>query len=214
MKTIVIASRKGGVGKTTLSAHLGVAADSAGDGPVVLIDTDEQASLAQWWDGRASPAPLFAVSTPQALGAKLAELAAAGIRLAIIDTPPQAGTLIRAVMAHADLVLVPTRPSPLDLRAVGATIALAEAEGKPMVFVVNGAINRARITADAAVALSQHGTVAPVTLYNRTALASAMIDGRVAQETEPDGKGATEVAELWQYVSARLRVHARKEART
>lgn len=117
---------------------------------------------------------------------------------------------IRAVIAQADLVLIPTRPSPLDLEAVGATVELAEAAGRRMVFVVNGAANRARITGDAAVALSQHGTVAPVTLYQRTDFASSMIDGRTAQEIDPASKAADEVSRLWAYVST----HLRKDVRT
>ena len=45
MKTIVIASQKGGAGKTTLAAHLAVTAEQEGAGPAVLIDTDPQGSL-------------------------------------------------------------------------------------------------------------------------------------------------------------------------
>ena len=44
----------------------------------------------------------------------------------IIDTPPQATALIRAVVRFADLVLIPTRPSPDDLDAVGRTIDIVE----------------------------------------------------------------------------------------
>lgn len=72
---------------------------------------------------------------------------------------------------------IPTRPSPHDLRAVGSTVELVEAAGKRMVFVINGAAQRAKITGEAAIALSQHGTVAPVTLYQRTDYAASMIDG-------------------------------------
>jgi chromosome partitioning protein len=40
MRTLVIASQKGGVGKTTIAEHLGVMAEAKGAGPVALIDTD------------------------------------------------------------------------------------------------------------------------------------------------------------------------------
>ena len=129
----------------------------------------------------------------------------AGIKLAIIDTPPAVTTMIEQVMAVADLILIPTRPSPHDLRAVGSTVEIAERAGKRMVFVVNGAAQRARITGEAAIALSQHGTVAPVTLYQRTDFASSMIDGRTVQELDPASKSAGEVAELWSYVDKQLR---------
>lgn len=210
MKTLVIASQKGGAGKTTFAANLGVMAESCGDGPVALIDTDPQASLADWWNVRAAPTPAFVPSTVAELGAKLAALRDAGFKLAIIDTPPQATQTIRAVIAHADLVLIPTRPSPLDLRAVGATVALAEAEGKRMVFAINGAANRAKITGEAAIALSQHGTVAPVTLYQLTVFATSMTDGRAAQEIDPECKAAVDTGELWKYVATQLSKEVRK----
>ena len=84
---------------------------------------------------------------------------------------------IQSVISVAELIVVPTRPSPHDLRAVGATVDLCERSGKPLLFVVNAATPKARITGEAAVALSQHGTVAPVTLHQRTDFAASMIDG-------------------------------------
>jgi chromosome partitioning protein len=57
---------------------------------------------------------------------------------------------------------------------------------------------------EAAVALSQHGTVAPVTIYNRTDFAASMIDGRTVMEIEPDGKSAEEIRQLWDYIHLRL----------
>lgn len=74
---------------------------------------------------------------------------------------------IAHVVKRADLVVVPTRPSPHDLRAVGPTVDIADTLNKPLVFVVNSATARARITSETAVALSQHGVVAPVTLHHR-----------------------------------------------
>ena len=205
MKVLALCSQKGGVGKTTLCGHLGVEAEIKGHGPVALIDTDPQGSLASWWNEREAPEPVFAQVQIANLAEHLRLLDEAGIKLAIIDTPPAVTTMIEQVMAVADLILIPTRPSPHDLRAVGSTVEIAERAGKRMVFVVNGAAQRARITGEAAIALSQHGTVAPVTLYQRTDSASSMIDGRTVQELDPASKSAGEVAELWGYVDKQLR---------
>jgi chromosome partitioning protein len=205
VRTLVIASQKGGVGKTTIAGHLGVAAEKSGAGPVALIDCDPQGSLASWWNERADEAPLFASVTIANLVNHLQALDQAGIKLAIIDTPPAVTDMIRAVLQVADLVLIPTRPSPHDLRAVGTTVDLVEAAGKKMIFVINGAAARAKIAGEAAVALSQHGTVAPVTLYQRTDFASSMIDGRTVQEIDPKSRSAEEISTLWKYVSAQLR---------
>jgi chromosome partitioning protein len=205
MRTIVVASQKGGVGKTTIAGHLGVIAEQCGEGPVALIDTDPQGSLAAWWNARAAELPLFAQVDIASLPERLRQLEAAGVQLAIIDTPPAVTEMIREVLKSADLVVIPTRPSPHDLRAVGSTVALVEQAGKRMIFVINGAAPRAKIAGEAAVALSQHGTVAPVILYQRTDFASSMIDGRTVQEIDAKSKSAEEIAELWKYVSTQLR---------
>ncbi len=127
-----------------------------------------------------------------------------GIKLVIIDTPPQATELIASVIAFADLVVIPTQPSPHDLRAVGSTVQLAERSNKPTVFVVNGAAQRARITADAAVALSQHGAVAPVVIHQRTDFRTSMIDGRTVGELDGSSRSAAEISTLWAYILDRL----------
>ena len=120
MKVLVLASQKGGAGKTTIAAHVAVAAELDGAGPVVLIDTDPQGSLSAWWNSREADTPALASATLAELPGKLAALAQAGFKLAVIDTPPAITEAIRDVVKLADLVLIPTRPSPHDLRAVVA----------------------------------------------------------------------------------------------
>src|SRR5919201_1499311 len=108
LRVLAVASLKGGVGKTTLTAHLAVQAERSGAGPVALIDTDPQGSLSAWWNSRESPTPSFA-SVVSALMAHA--------RLILIDTPPAFLPTVQAAVSVSDLVLIPARPSPQDLPA-------------------------------------------------------------------------------------------------
>ncbi|MCK9377397.1 MAG: ParA family protein [Syntrophobacterales bacterium] len=204
MKTIVLASQKGGAGKTTLAAHLAVAAEKAGDGPCVLIDTDPQASLAAWWNVREEELPSFAPATLKELPGKLEALAKAGFVYAFIDTPPAITESIRTVVAQADFVIIPTRPSPHDLRAVGRTVELAADVGRPFAFAVTQAKSNSRLTVQAMAALSEHGVVAGAIVHDRVDYAASMIDGRTVLETGPRGRSAGEVIELWAFVKSRF----------
>jgi chromosome partitioning protein len=204
VRVVVLASQKGGSGKTTLSGHIAVEAERAGDGPVALIDTDPQGSLAKWWNARAAATPAFAHASLDELDGCLEHLKGLGFKLIVIDTPPAVTQTISHVVARADLVVVPTRPSPHDLRAVGPTVDIADSLGKALVFVVNSATPRARITSETAVALSQHGVVAPVTLHHRVDFAASMIDGRTVGDIQPESKSAKEISALWLYMRDRL----------
>ena len=160
MRVLAMASQKGGSGKTTLSGHLAVQAQLAGAGPVCLIDIDPQGSLADWWNEREADMPAFAQTTVARLASDLEVLRQQGFRLAVIDTPPAITMAIQSVIAVAELIVIPTRPSPHDLRAVGATVDLCDRG-----FVSDLGFRGRRIDDEdqrlaGAVALSQHGTVA------------------------------------------------------
>ena len=81
---------------------------------------------------------------------------------------------------------------------------IANRHGKTVLFVVNAATQRARITGEAAVALSQHGTVAPVTIHHRVDFAASMVDGRTVGEVTAYSASAKEIQKLWIYVQGRL----------
>lgn len=200
MHVIALASRKGGAGKTTLASHLAVAAEAAGAGPVALIDTDPQGGLAGWWNARAAETPRWIDPPAGGLPATVTAARAAGYDVLVIDTPPSVAETIAGVIEVCDLVVIPVRPSPNDLRAVGGTIELARRARKRMVFVVSQATQRARITAEAAIALSQYGTVAPVVIHHRVDFAASMTGGATVGELDPDGRSAAEVRALWAYL--------------
>lgn len=214
MYILAVASQKGGSGKTTLTGHLAVEAERQGMGPVAMIDTDPQGSLTDWWNVREAETPLFVNSSVPYLSEDLAKLKEAGIKLVIIDTPPAITTSIQSVVNQVDLVVIPTRPSPHDLRAAGATVDLAERSEKALIFVINAAAPRARLTTEAAIALSQHGAVAPVVIHNRQDFAASMTDGRTVMEITPSSKAniksTGEISALWAYIAERLRSVALK----
>lgn len=204
MQVMSFASQKGGAGKTTLAGHIAVQAERMGKGPVALLDADPQGSLADWWNERAAETPVFVKTSIENLTSDIERLRDLGIELLIIDTPPAITSTIATVIGLSDLVVSPTRPSPHDLRSVVRTVELAESLDKPLLFVVNAAPARARITVNVAVALSQHGTLAPTIVHQRADFASSMIDGRTVMEIPRSSPSAEEITELWEYLDWRL----------
>ena len=71
------------------------------------------------------------------LQSAMQQLEQTGIKLLIIDTPPAITDAISHVISLSDLILVPCRPSPHDLRSVGATADLADRHKKALIFIVN-----------------------------------------------------------------------------
>ena len=214
LQVVALASQKGGAGKTTLAGHLAVQALRTGNGPVALVDTDPQGSIAGWGRARQTDEPVVFAATARQLPGVITRLSEEGYGLLFVDTPPAVTEAISEVVRLSDLVIVPTRPSPHDLRAVGATVDIVEEHERSMVFVVNSATRGARITAEAAVALSQHGTVAPVMIHHRVDYAASMIDGRTVMELSEESRSAKEIVALWEYIAERLdRIRRESQAR-
>jgi chromosome partitioning protein len=161
------------------------------------------AGLGAWWQAREADSPQL-VEAGQGLRPALAAARQAGAKIVIVDTPPAASPQVAEAVTLADLVLIPVQPSPHDLRAVGSTVEMARKAGKAVVFVINRVKPRARLTGEAAIALSQHGTVAPAMLGDRTVYAASAIDGRTPAEIEPAGPAASEATNLWAYIVTRL----------
>ena len=200
MRTIVVTSQKGGSGKTTLALSLAVEIERAGDGPAWLIDTDPQATLSRWHDRRELEHPQRAAVPFDQLAAGLRALEQRGAAYTIIDTPPTITEQSAQLIQLADLVLIPVRPSGADLWAVGETVALVKAAGKPFLFAVCQAKAQARLTAQAVAALSAHGRVAPTFVGDRIPHAEAIGSGYTASEIQPKGPAAEEIRGLWQDV--------------
>jgi chromosome partitioning protein len=209
MKTLVLASQKGGAGKTTLAIHMAILALQEGL-QVVLIDLDPQASATMWWDRRETEDLKLIDGRPENLGDTLAAIKIDGCQLAIIDTPPQVEQNVQTAISFADFTLIPCRPSLLDMQAVGLTIELATKQHKSGAVVLNscpaGRGEREQsITKEARQGVASYGLpVAPVSITQRVAFGHALIDGLAVTEFEPDGKAAKELKELWQWLKSQM----------
>lgn len=211
MQTIVINSQKGGSGKTTLCAHLAVQAERSGDGPVFVIDTDPQGTLSTWHEKREAEAPQRAEVALADIAAGLKQLQQHKAAYCFIDTAPTRTDENVALFRMADLVLVPIRPSPSDLWAAAATVALLKEAGIPFLFVLTQAKANASITGQAAAALSHHGPVAETFIADRVPYAAAMTDGRTAIELTTKGPAALETAALWKNIKSCLHANMQKD---
>ena len=198
MRTIAVAGAKGGVGKTTLAVHLAVVAVQQGR-DVVLVDADPQLSAVRWSERRSSSEPVVLGRAVSQLAAEMERIAGFGADVAIVDTPPRAwvGADNAALVAAklADVVLVPCRPSILDIESTAVSVQrLQAATAAPVVVVLNGCAHRGREADEAAEALGSLGAqVCPARIGQRVVFARSLLDGRAAQEVEPGGKAADDV---------------------
>ena len=195
---ITIAQQKGGAGKTTLAAHLALAWVGQGRN-VGVIDIDPQASLSTWFRHRGGPgrASLDVAGITGWRVAGEVERQARAHDLVLVDSPPHAETEARIAIRSARLVLVPVQPSPMDLWATEATLALAKAERVPVLLVLNRVPPRATLAAEMVRAFRKFGAPLAVTeIGNRVALAAALASGQGVTEAAPKSRAALEILAL------------------
>jgi chromosome partitioning protein len=118
---IVVSNVKGGVGKTTSAVYLAAVAARRGLLPVSLVDADPQGSTAEWYD--ADPFEgVDLLEGPSVRTVTRAMEQAEGV--VVVDTPPGEGTIVRAALARADLVVIPTRAGGVEPNRVVATLEM------------------------------------------------------------------------------------------
>jgi len=206
LKTIAIASQKGGSGKTTLAVHIATKAAQAGYESAV-VDTDPQATAAAWSDWRGDFLPVVVTSPPARLGRTIASAAKNGVDFVVIDTPPHADAAAREAIKAADIVLVPTKPRAFDLAALEPVAELVSYAKKPAFVVLNSVPAGATVlTEEAKDAAKEIGLdICPVQLGDRAAFHRSSAKGETASESEPDGKAAGEIEALWKWLSRELK---------
>jgi chromosome partitioning protein len=197
MKVIGLIASKGGVGKSTIAAHIAVCAARAGK-TVAAIDLDPQRSLAQWGERRKAEDVTVTDARIQELASMIAKAKAQGADLVVVDSAGRNDTVAAQLAALSDVVLVPVRPGIYDLEASASTASmLRNAKAKRAVFVLNACPPVGNRAAESRSALSALLKVCPVQIGNRVDFSDALADGRSVFELAPKSKAASEITALY-----------------
>lgn len=207
MKIIVVANQKGGSGKSTITVHLAAAAEQAGDGPIVISDTDPQGTAADWFNQRKKggvDTPRYSALSLDDLSGRVKALDKAGAAYLFIDTAPSIGAVNADLFELADLILIPLNPTPADLRALVKGLPLVRQSKKPFQFVLTRVRPNLRNNDGAAMALDALGMVLTARMHERVIYAETFAHGKTALETDARGVAAQEIAALWGEVKEKM----------
>ncbi len=205
MKIISLLTRKGGSGKSTLASHWAVEAERKRGNRSVIIDFDPQGSCSSWYNKREADSPLLIQSNPDLVKDHLEACANEGVHYVFIDTVPDISKVAVHAARVSDLVIIPVRPSVLDMEAINASVELVQGLGKEAVIVLNQAPSGSTVAKEAAVALQQYELIiCPTYIVNRIAFSRSMITGQTAREVDKRGKAAKEVTDSWKWIKKQL----------
>jgi chromosome partitioning protein len=171
-----------------------------------LFDLDPQESVTVWAERRAQETPHVEFLTERRLPAALKAAEDNGFELVIIDTPPAAGPQAYAAAQCADLILIPCRPSKIDLDALRRTANLVKTLNVPAFVVINAAPPTATLLLDEARTLiAKEGLdICPAVLRERSAFRVSWAYRKGVTEYEPRGKAAKEIVALKEWAFSQL----------
>ena len=208
MKTLTLATMKGGSGKSSLAVSIAGAAKQAGES-VVVLDLDAQGTAATWGRRREAEDIMVQAVQPADIRSALTALRKNGTTLAVVDTPGISSPGVAVAIQNSSFVLVPVRPSIVDIDAAGATVAQLRLLKAKFGLVLN-AINSATPgrSIDAGEALVALGFLAPIAIGNRVDFLDATMNGQGVTELNPHGKAADEVRQLWTWCNSQMEAQA------
>jgi chromosome partitioning protein len=202
MNVITLASRKGGAGKSTLTAHLAAHVHATGQ-RCLVIDADPQGSITLWQSLRGSGEPHLQ-SAVRGIDRAVAFAMVQGYDWVFIDTAPTMWLVVQEAIRAATLVVVPARPNFFDLNAVIETVKTARNLDKPYAVVLNAAPPKRDDKEAPAVAQARSfldGHAIPIwwgQISQRTGYVLALAAGGSASELSADhAAAAAEISGLW-----------------
>ena len=199
-------NQKGGVGKSTLSTNAADYLHRHGS-KVLLIDADPQGTTTTWAALRDElPFPVMQLTRKNMAKEILAH--ASNYDHLVIDGPPRAEMLSRAVIIASDLVVLPIEASGASDWASKTTLQqVVEAqqfkETLKSVFLVSRIIPNTVISRSIRAHVAEHGIpLLTGTIANRVSFAEALTMGRSIFEWAPNSRAANEFSTVMQEIGA------------
>jgi chromosome partitioning protein len=147
MPTIVFASPKGGVGKSTAAVLLATELAGFGAG-VTMIDADPNKPLSQWAKRPGKPETLIVLGdVTEDSVIDTIESAALKTTFVIVDLEGTASMMVGYAMSRADLVIIPVQGSHLDATEAAKAIKLVRAQERVFKRTIRYAILFTRTSA-------------------------------------------------------------------
>jgi len=214
MAVVVVAGRKGGIGKSTITGNLAGEFHEMGQ-TVIALDADPQHSLAAWAEqGEGILKGCVEKLTRDSADELRTRVKAAekSADVVLIDTPPGMPYVAYQAMLLADLVLLPCGPSPLDLFPV--KVALNQAlkaraqrrSKKPRIrFVPSKVLKNTNLGRSLSRSLEEMGKKVLPGIGQRIVIAEAVSSGLTVREYDPASPACEEFKELAKAVDKILR---------
>ena len=197
-------NQKGGVGKSTLSTNAADYLHRHG-GRVLLIDADPQGTASDWAALRDDlPFPVMQLARTNMAQEILSH--ATNYNYVVIDGPPRAEALSRAVIIASDLVVVPVEASGASDWASQVTVRQVQEarqykESLKSVFLVSRAIPNTVISRSIREHVADHGIpLLKAFVANRVPFAEALTMGRTIFEWAPSSVAANEFSTVMQEI--------------
>ena len=200
------AGQKGGTGKTTCGINFASEAARAGLN-TTLIDLDPQASAANWGDLRGTDKPRVVSGHASRLKQLLAEAKEFGSTLIVIDTPPSVERGIYEAAEVSDLVVLPSFPALIEVRALLPTVNIIRTTHTPTRILFNRVDARTSLLTEGQKAIKHYELEAlPCHIANRIAFVHAYNANQSVQEYEPSGDAAREIRTVYRYITKEMGV--------
>ncbi len=127
MPVIVIASSKGGAGKSTLTLVLAQALSFLG-ASVTIVDADPNRPIVRWRSGKSFSSIGIVGEVTEGNIIRVIRDASAQKQFVIVDLEGTANRLVSRAITQADLVLIPLQASALDSNEASRAVGLIQEE--------------------------------------------------------------------------------------